>query len=90
MSSFNFISTANSLEEKRCFRIPSKKLLYVELIDVFLSHSLTVYTNTVKLHKVVEVREGQLTESFNKFPYDEVEKQSLSLIFEQESEFSFS
>ncbi|XP_064406324.1 1-phosphatidylinositol 4,5-bisphosphate phosphodiesterase delta-1-like [Halichondria panicea] len=41
--------------------------------------------SSLKLHKVVEVREGQLTDSFNKFPYDEVEKQSLSLIFEQET-----
>ena len=40
----------------------------------------------MKLHKIVEVREGQWTDSFNKFPYDEVQDQSLSLIFEEESE----
>ena len=39
---------------------------------------------TVRLHKVLEVREGQLTDSFDKFPYDEVKSQSFSLIFEEE------
>ena len=39
----------------------------------------------MQLHKIVEVREGQLTDSFEKFPYEEVKDQSLSLIFEEES-----
>ena len=33
---------------------------------------------------MVEVREGQLTDSFAKFPYDEVKSQSFSFIFEEE------
>ena len=32
----------------------------------------------------MEVREGQKTEKFDKFPFEQVEKQSFSLIFEQE------
>ena len=38
----------------------------------------------MSLHKIVEVREGQKTEKFDKFPFEQVEKQSFSLIFEQE------
>ena len=38
----------------------------------------------VSLHKVVEVREGQRTEQFDKFPFDQVSGQSFSLIFEEE------
>ena len=38
----------------------------------------------VSLHKVVEVREGQKTKQFDKFPFEEVSDQSFSLIFEEE------
>ena len=38
----------------------------------------------VSLHKVVEVREGQRTEQFDKFPFEQVSGQSFSLIFEEE------
>lgn len=38
----------------------------------------------VSLDKVVEVRCGQQTRNFIKFPYTEVESQSFSLIFEKD------
>lgn len=38
----------------------------------------------VSLHKVVEVREGQKTKQFDKFPFEQVSDQSFSLIFEEE------
>ena len=38
----------------------------------------------MSLHKVVEVREGQKTKQFDKFPFEEVSDQSFSLIFEEE------
>jgi hypothetical protein len=38
----------------------------------------------VSLHKVVEVREGQKTRQFDKFPFEQVSGQSFSLIFEEE------
>ena len=38
---------------------------------------------SVSLHRVLEIRKGQLTEKFDRFPYDEVEDQSFSLIFEE-------
>jgi hypothetical protein len=38
----------------------------------------------VSLHKVVEVREGQNSTMFDKFPYEQVEKQSFSLVYLQE------
>lgn len=38
----------------------------------------------VSLHKVVEVREGQNTEMFDKFPYEPVEKKSFSLMYQHE------
>ena len=42
------------------------------------------FVYTVSLHKVVEVREGQKTAMFDKFPYEQVDKQSFSLIYQQE------
>ena len=35
----------------------------------------------VSLHKVVEVREGQRSTMFDKFPYEQVENQSFSLVY---------
>ena len=35
----------------------------------------------VSLHNVVEVREGQRSTRFDKFPYEQVEKQSFSLVY---------
>ena len=46
--------------------------------------NMTFKLRVVSLHKVVEVREGQKTEQFDKFPFDEVASQSFSLIFEEE------
>ena len=43
------------------------------------------HTHTVSLHRIAEVREGQETEKFHKFPYEEVESQSFSLLFDDES-----
>ena len=39
----------------------------------------------VSFHRIVEIREGQLTEEFDRFPYEEVEGQSFSLMYEEES-----
>ena len=38
----------------------------------------------MSLHKVVEVRKGQRTHMFDKFPYEQATDQSFSLIYEQE------
>jgi hypothetical protein len=38
----------------------------------------------VSLHRVVEVREGQQTEMFDKFPYEQVKEQSFSLLYVKE------
>ena len=51
---------------------------------VLLVFSFSTLSCSVSLHKVVEVREGQKTKKFDKFPFEEVEEQSFSLIFEQE------
>ncbi|XP_032221029.2 1-phosphatidylinositol 4,5-bisphosphate phosphodiesterase zeta-1 isoform X2 [Nematostella vectensis] len=42
------------------------------------------FRNSLSLDRVVEVRCGQQTRNFVKFPYTEVEHQSFSLIFEKE------
>lgn len=42
------------------------------------------FTNTLCLDRVVEVRCGQQTRNFVKFPYTEVESQSFSLMFEKQ------
>ncbi len=36
----------------------------------------------MNLQRVLEIREGQETVKFEKFPYEEVTEQSFSLIFE--------
>lgn len=41
----------------------------------------------VSLHKVVEVREGQRTTMFDKFPYEQVENQSFSLVYLHEGSY---
>ena len=38
----------------------------------------------MSLHRVVEVREGQKTDMFDKFPYEQVENQSFSLLYQKE------
>ena len=43
-----------------------------------------VYFRSVSLHKVVEVREGQQTDMFDKFPYEQVKEQSFSLMYMKE------
>ena len=53
---------------------PSLHLIYIHLLLTLVA---------VSLNKVLEVRRGQLTERFDQFPYEEVEEQSFSLMFEQ-------
>ena len=54
-----------------------------------MSHNIHVFT-TVSLHKVVEVREGQRSTKFDKFPYEQVEKQSFSLLYLHEGSYLLS
>ena len=42
---------------------------------------------SLSLRRVVEVRTGQQTPQFDKFPYEQVEDQSFSLLYESESEY---
>ena len=42
------------------------------------------FTRAVTLDQVVEVRRGQQTEGFGKFPYRATERHSLSFMFEAE------
>lgn len=50
-----------------------------ENINLFLS-----FSGVVCLDRVIEVRCGQQTKNFVKFPYTEVESQSFSLMFEKQ------
>ncbi|XP_031557725.1 1-phosphatidylinositol 4,5-bisphosphate phosphodiesterase zeta-1-like [Actinia tenebrosa] len=69
--------------------IPHEKLVKLDNDNLHImwkkrsKHSFS-FRNTLALNKVVEVRCGQQTKNFNKFPYTEVENQSFSLIFEKE------
>ena len=36
----------------------------------------------MSLHRILEIREGQQTAKFDKYPYDEVWYQSFSIVFE--------
>ena len=53
-------------------------------IDCAVCAVCAVCGGVVSLHKVVEVREGQKTKQFDKFPFEQVSDQSFSLIFEEE------
>ena len=48
------------------------------------TYTMIMHMHVVSLYKVVEVREGQNTHMFDKFPYEQAENQSFSLIYEQE------
>lgn len=41
---------------------------------------------SLSLRRVVEIRQGQETVKFEKFPYDQVVDKSFSLLYESESE----
>lgn len=56
-------------------------MLYVD--DVFC------FVSSVCLDRVIEVRCGQQTKNFVKFPYNEVEEQSFSLMFEKQQGINF-
>ena len=40
----------------------------------------------VSLHKVVEIREGQMTETFDRVHYERAKNRSFSLIYQSEGE----
>ena len=42
--------------------------------------------SSLSLRRIVEIRKGQQTAQFDKFPYEQVEDKSFSLLFESESE----
>ena len=56
-------------------------MLYMD--DVFC------FVSSVCLDRVIEVRCGQQTKNFVKFPYNEVEEQSFSLMFEKQQGINF-
>ena len=51
-----------------------------------MANMIFFYYTLVSLHKVVEVREGQRSTMFDKFPYEQVEKQSFSLLYLHEGD----
>lgn len=52
-------------------------------MQVFFYNS---YVHAVSLHKVVEIREGQRTETFDRFPFERAKNRSFSLIYQKEGE----
>ena len=46
--------------------------------------TITCIINTVVTEHIVDVREGQNSDGFDRFPYEEMERQSLSIIVEGE------
>ena len=53
-----------------------------DLKDCKFTSSSGFLLSAVSLHRILEIREGQLTAKFDKFPYDEVWYQSFSIVFE--------
>eukprot|EP00731_Ephydatia_muelleri_P028731 Em0020g375a len=69
--------------------IPSEKLLHIDKDNLHimwrrLGLSDFHMTKTLPFHRIWEIREGQCTKWFHHFPYEEVDGQSFSLIFEEE------
>ncbi|KAL5473727.1 hypothetical protein EMCRGX_G028261 [Ephydatia muelleri] len=69
--------------------IPREKLLHIDKDNLHIMwrrSGLSDFhmTKTLPLHLVWEIREGQRTKWFHHFPYEEVDGQSFSLIFEEE------
>eukprot|EP00731_Ephydatia_muelleri_P028757 Em0020g401a len=69
--------------------IPREKLLHIDKDNLHimwrrLGLSDFHMTKTLPLHRIWEIREGQCTKWFHHFPYEEVDGQSFSLIFEEE------
>ncbi|XP_078346086.1 1-phosphatidylinositol 4,5-bisphosphate phosphodiesterase zeta-1-like [Oculina patagonica] len=76
-----------SIPHERVFKLDNDNL-HIMWKKRGRAHSFT-FTNTLCLDRVVEVRCGQQTKNFVKFPYTEVESQSFSLMFEkQQGEWS--
>lgn len=76
-----------SIPHERVFKL-DKDNLHIMWKKRGKGHSFS-FTNTLCLDRVIEVRCGQQTKNFVKFPYNEVEEQSFSLMFEkQQGEWS--
>ncbi|KAJ7372700.1 1-phosphatidylinositol 4,5-bisphosphate phosphodiesterase beta-4 [Desmophyllum pertusum] len=71
-----------SIPHERVFKLDNDNL-HIMWKKRGRAHSFT-FTNTVCLDRVIEVRCGQQTKNFVKFPYTEVESQSFSLMFEKQ------
>lgn len=71
-----------SIPHERVFKLDNDNL-HIMWKKRGRTHSFN-FTNTLCLARVVEVRCGQQTKNFVKFPYSEVESQSFSLIFEKQ------
>jgi len=70
--------------------IPSEKLFKVDKDNLQIlwrraASSQFSYSNSLSFHRIVEIREGQQTDQFDRFPYEEVDGQSFSLMFDDES-----
>lgn len=76
-----------SIPHERVFKLDNDNL-HIMWKKRGKAHSFS-FTNTLCLDRVIEVRCGQQTKNFVKFPYTEVESQSFSLMFEkQQGEWS--
>ena len=49
-------------------------------------HHYTCIINAVMTEHIVDVREGQSSDGFDRYPYEEMEEQSLSILFEGEKQ----
>ena len=43
----------------------------------------------VSLHRVMEIREGQRTETFERFPFERAKNRSFSFIYQEEGELPY-
>ncbi|PFX17769.1 1-phosphatidylinositol 4,5-bisphosphate phosphodiesterase zeta-1-like [Stylophora pistillata] len=82
-----YARVGRSIPHERVFKL-DKDNLHIMWKKRGKGHSFS-FANTLYLDRVIEVRCGQQTKNFVKFPYTEVEEQSFSLMFEkQQGEWS--
>ncbi|XP_065898551.1 1-phosphatidylinositol 4,5-bisphosphate phosphodiesterase delta-4-like isoform X2 [Dysidea avara] len=71
----------NSLPHERVFKMDFENLM---IMWREMENSKSSHLRTLQTEHIVDVREGQKSDAFDKYPYEEMEQQSLSVFFEEE------
>ncbi|XP_065898553.1 1-phosphatidylinositol 4,5-bisphosphate phosphodiesterase delta-4-like [Dysidea avara] len=75
----------NSLPHERVFKMDLENLM---IMWRETENSKSSHLRTLQTEHIVDVREGQKSDGFDKYPYEEMEQQSLSVFVEEEKQIS--